>query len=216
MLWFRVFVHTEFRKVTPQFASPVSASFPLLPSTSSTLFFSKTCSHTDTTATSQTFAYQSLPHCFHRDGGGTPSTHLLPYLSPSRDEKPVTVTLLESALTNRDARNSFRICSYTNCRVTSFKPNIFLFPPPAVVFLSLNSVLSANSALILVFVLTDHCPRITAHSPFGGTRNRLHWKVEQQAAAPIVRPAQEPCPNFSHRSSLLAAPMWASPRSSTV
>ena len=34
-----------------------------------------------------------------------------------RDENPVTATPLESALTNRDARNSFRIRSYANCRV---------------------------------------------------------------------------------------------------
>ncbi len=35
-----------------------------------------------------------------------------------RDEKPITATPLESALTNRDARNLFRIRSYENCRVS--------------------------------------------------------------------------------------------------
>src|SRR5260370_26702888 len=40
------------------------------------------------------------------------------FLLPSLDEKPVTATLLESALTNCDARNSFRIRSYENCRVS--------------------------------------------------------------------------------------------------
>ncbi len=37
---------------------------------------------------------------------------------PSRDEKPVTATPLDSALTNGDARKSFRIRSYANCRVS--------------------------------------------------------------------------------------------------
>jgi hypothetical protein len=35
----------------------------------------------------------------------------------SRDEKPVTATPLESVVTNRDARNPFRIRFYKNCRV---------------------------------------------------------------------------------------------------
>ena len=35
-----------------------------------------------------------------------------------RDENRVPATPLESALTNRDACNSFRFCSYTNCRVS--------------------------------------------------------------------------------------------------
>jgi hypothetical protein len=38
-------------------------------------------------------------------------------LSRHRDEKPVIVNPLESALTNREARNCFRILSYENCRV---------------------------------------------------------------------------------------------------
>ena len=41
---------------------------------------------------------------------------------PSRDEKPVTATPLESAFTKRDARNSFRICIYENCRVSLLFP----------------------------------------------------------------------------------------------
>jgi len=44
---------------------------------------------------------------------------LPPYLllSSSRDEKLVTATPLESVLTNRDARNPFRIRSYANTGV---------------------------------------------------------------------------------------------------
>jgi hypothetical protein len=46
-------------------------------------------------------------------------TSLLPYLlfRPSRDEKPVTATPLESVVTNRDARNPFRIRFCKNRRV---------------------------------------------------------------------------------------------------
>jgi hypothetical protein len=47
---------------------------------------------------------------------------------PSRDEKPVTASPLESTLTNCDARNLFRICLYENCRVSlSLSPLISLF-----------------------------------------------------------------------------------------
>jgi hypothetical protein len=38
-------------------------------------------------------------------------------LSRHRDKKPVTASPLESAFTKRDARNSFRMRSYENCRV---------------------------------------------------------------------------------------------------
>jgi hypothetical protein len=44
---------------------------------------------------------------------------------------PSPQLLLFPGLTNGDACNSFRIRSYANCRVTSFKPNIFLPPIPA-------------------------------------------------------------------------------------
>src|SRR5437879_13562363 len=37
---------------------------------------------------------------------------------PSRDQKPVTATLLESAFTNRDARKPFRMRICENCRVS--------------------------------------------------------------------------------------------------
>jgi hypothetical protein len=48
-------------------------------------------------------------------------TSLLPYLlfRPSRDEKPVTATPLESVVTNCDVRNPFRIRFYEKCRVAS-------------------------------------------------------------------------------------------------
>jgi hypothetical protein len=129
-----VFIHTEPRNATRQSSSSVSAPFPLLPSLSSTLFFSKACSHTDTTAVSQTFPYQSLPHSFHRDGGGTPSlisitSLLLPFPS-SRDEKAVTVSLLESALTNCDSCKFFKIRSYANSGAPLPLSSLFLLPAP--------------------------------------------------------------------------------------
>src|SRR5882762_2524183 len=56
---------------------------------------------------------------------------------------------------------------------------------------SVNSVSSATSALIPVFLFTDHCPLVTTHFPTSATRNALHWKIAQHAAAPTVGPAQE-------------------------
>src|SRR5258708_6737316 len=54
-------------------------------------------------------------------------TSLPPYLlfSSSRDEKLVTATPLESVLTNRDARNSFRIRFYEKCRVSPALSSLF-------------------------------------------------------------------------------------------
>ena len=47
-----------------------------------------------------------------------------------RDETPVTATPLKSSLTNRDARNPFRIRSYENCRVSLALSSLFsLFTP---------------------------------------------------------------------------------------
>ena len=53
---------------------------------------------------------------------------LLPHLRflSSRDEKLVTASSLESALTNRDARKSFGMCFYENCRVACAP--VILFP----------------------------------------------------------------------------------------
>jgi GTP-binding protein len=59
---------------------------------------------------------------------------------------------------------------------------------------SVNSALSANSVTIRGFLLTDHCALFAPHFPSDATRNRLHWKIEHLAAAPIVRPAQEQMP----------------------
>ena len=47
------------------------------------------------------------------------------FLLPSRDEKPVTATPSKSAVTNCDARNSFRIRFYENCRVSPAFSSLF-------------------------------------------------------------------------------------------
>src|SRR5260370_25607293 len=54
-------------------------------------------------------------------------TSSLPYLlfRSSRDENSVTATPLESALTNRDACNSFRICFYEKCRASPALSSLF-------------------------------------------------------------------------------------------
>src|SRR5260370_6394137 len=74
-----------------RFALP--ALFSLLSSPRSSLFFSEDCALFSAMPPSQFFSYQSLPHCLDRDGGCTPPP-------PSRDEKPVTASPLDSALTN--------------------------------------------------------------------------------------------------------------------
>src|SRR6266478_1688716 len=52
-----------------------------------------------------------------------------PYRHVTKNTSPQLLLFL--TLTNCDACNPFRIRSYENCRVTSFKPNIFHFPRPA-------------------------------------------------------------------------------------
>jgi hypothetical protein len=60
---------------------PRTVPFPFLPSSHPSLFFSSDCTLSSTTAISQPFANQSLPHTFHRDGGYTP-LHSESYYSP--------------------------------------------------------------------------------------------------------------------------------------
>src|SRR6266849_3082137 len=58
-----------------------------------------------------------------------------PYRHVTKNTSPQLLLFL--TLTNCDACNPFRIRSYENCRVTSFKPNIFLFPSISVPTLAL-------------------------------------------------------------------------------
>ena len=85
---------------------------------------------------------------------------------PSRDEKSVTATSLESAFTNRDACNSFRMCSYENNQV----PPLEQSPP----FLKLYLNLFAHHPLF-----TRHPPLI---SPFPFIRLRtLSFSVSRKS-----------------------------------
>src|SRR5712692_2644404 len=52
---------------------PILIPYALFPCPPYPPVFSNTCRLSYTTAISQPFAYQSLPHCFHRDGGCTPA-----------------------------------------------------------------------------------------------------------------------------------------------
>ena len=63
---------------------------------------------------------------------------------PSREGKTVTASSLESAFTNRDACNSFRMCFYENCRVSLEQTSLFLK---------------------FHFNLVAHHPRLAPHSP---------------------------------------------------
>src|SRR5260370_27126927 len=137
---------------------------------------------------------------------------------PSRDEKPAPVTLLESALTNSDARKSLGMCIYENCRVSPaffslsalFLPrgNGNSFPFKGISTLSknsrvyrapsasVNSALSVGSALVpilcfdfqLLTFSSQPSQPLKEHFPSGAPRNALHWKVARHAAAPIVCP----------------------------
>ncbi len=76
-------------------------------------------------------------------------------LLSSRDEKFVTATPLDSAFTNRDARNPFRMCIYENCRVSHGSRQAFLR-------FYLNSVPSASlRPSALMFCRSDHRPPLT-------------------------------------------------------
>jgi hypothetical protein len=86
-------------------------------------------------------------------------------------------------LQNRDARNSFRFCSYAKWGVTSFKPNIIPLPSPAVFTRNFFALISFADPHLLtlsesyrfknrggrglprLFLLpATHCPLSTTHS----------------------------------------------------
>jgi hypothetical protein len=80
-----------------------------------------------------------------------------------RDEKPVTANPLESALTNCDARNLFRIRSYKKCGVS---PTIASFQSAAVspslqfcTFI-INNFRCCSSQISPVFKLLHCCPGV--------------------------------------------------------
>ena len=85
---------------------------------------------------------------------------------PSRDAKPITATPLVPALTNRDARNSFGMRIYENCRVSHPSLSIFAslltFPRKkrirkSLVFYSLRTLPSSVSCKPCVCHSYENC-----------------------------------------------------------
>src|SRR5260370_29139799 len=106
-------------------------------------------------------------YLFKNHGGqGAPSLSPLPTRRPSRDEKPVTATPLDSALTNSDARNSFRMLSYENSRVSLALSSLFSLFAPRVFHNSFAikrfRTLSKNSRVTPIPL--PHCPPIPLSS----------------------------------------------------
>jgi hypothetical protein len=111
------------------------------------------------------------------------------HLSPSlvtlhhRDENPVTISPLDSALTNRDACNSFRMRSYKNCRVSPASSSFFFFR------LSFHGTLSFVS-----FHTVTHCKFrksfvLTFIQNAGGVRTPLLLHSLPNLATRHLRPA---------------------------
>ncbi len=104
-----------------------------------------------------------------RGSGSTPFRH--------RDEKPVTATPLDSAFTNRDACNSFRIRFYENCRVSPLflteNLKFYLkFDLPSRSLCSLLSLLEQrafhNSFAIKLFRTLSKYSRVWPNSSYSG------------------------------------------------
>src|SRR5690348_5446162 len=124
-------------------------------------------------------------------------TSLLPYfpLCSSRDEKPVTATPLDSALTKCDARKSFRIRSYANCRVS---PAFFsIFPGLSKVPYTLPSSVYSKPFICHSY---ENC-RVWWDSSHSGTRpwnTQSRWALITRHSEPT--PLQStPCPKTTFR-----------------
>jgi hypothetical protein len=86
----------------------------------------------------------------------------------SRDEKPVTATPLESAFTNCDARNSFRMCIYENCRVSYFSSSRFAL------------VCSSLKTISFIFMLLRIPLRFFAISEIANPFESIHYQLLAQ------------------------------------
>src|SRR5712692_4414160 len=113
---------------THQSRSSLTAPSPFLPSSHSSLFFSGDCALFFTTAVSQPFAYQSLPHSFRPDGECTPShtffITLTSFVRHLRHCKPFVFSLmrtLPSSVSCKSFACHFLVPSgaegYEDCRV---------------------------------------------------------------------------------------------------
>ena len=122
------FVVSFYVFATHQSRSSLTAPSPVLPSSHSSLFFSGDCALFFTTAVSQPFAYQLLPHSFHHNGGCTPprtfSITLTSSVRKTRHCKPFVFSLMRT-LPRSVSCKSFTCHSlvpsgaegYENCRV---------------------------------------------------------------------------------------------------
>ncbi len=104
--------------------------------------------------------------------------HRLATLFRHRDEKPVIVTLLVSALANSDARNPFRMCFYVNGRVSYTSASIFCFSPhssaqkaicKSLVFFALRTLPSSVSCNSIICHSYENC-RVYTNNSHSGTR----------------------------------------------
>jgi hypothetical protein len=147
-------------------------------------------------------------------------------LSPHRDEKPVTASPLESALTNCDARNPFRMRSYENCRVAyphdsiSRLPSLCRAKGPSV-----NPLISMRCALFHfpypvnpVFATLTKTPGVCPNSSHSGTGPGFKGRSAASWNNPLQRtdnrssdygvsedPAEAVCKTASPRATLVAS-----------
>ena len=108
-------------------------------------------------------------------------TSLLLYLRfrSSRDEKPVTASPLESALTNCDARNPFRIRFYENHRVSPATSSLFS--------LFAQRVIHKSCAFKRLRTLSKYS-RVYPNSAHSGTRFLTNHEIGFRAPHPIKSP----------------------------
>ncbi len=116
---------------------------------------------------------------------------LLPHLlfPSSHDEKSVTASPLESAFTNCDARNLFRMCSYANCRVSlALSSRFSLFA---------QRVIHKSCAFKRLRTLSKYS-RVYPNSAHSGTRFLTNHEIGFRAPHPIKSPH---CPHRGGKSS---------------
>jgi len=115
-------VPTRSESAIHQLRPYLTAPSPFLSSLHSNPFDSSDCALFSATATSQPFAYQSLTHSFHRDGGGPPLAASWILFTPSRSgEGPLITHHCSSFLCFHTLAHSFALFC------TSAKLNSFVF-----------------------------------------------------------------------------------------
>jgi len=119
-------------------------------------------------------------------------TSLLPcFLFPSsRDEKPVTATPLQSALTKCDARNSFRFCFCENCRVSMRSPDFSTIKPSnRATRFDLSPFFSHSCALFCTFLHVFMCFRTLCKKPPGVGYPPLSRRLKLKSTSTELSPS---------------------------